>query len=261
LGVHSEDYPPFMEQNVVQLTLFEQLWAWFETNRKQVIWGVSVAAIVALVVSFYIWNKDQNAVEAADALSKLEAGGVFDPGRHTVDAEAYLQIARNHAGTSAAARALLQAGAVLFTQGKYEEARAQFERFSREYADSPFLTQALLGVATSLDAQGKTTEAMQAYENLTKRYAGTSVATQAEFGLARIYDSQGKFESAWGLYEKLTRQLGPNSILGSEAGMRAEELKEKLPASVTTSAPLLPTAAPATLVPETPVAPAGNSKP
>ena len=244
-----------MEQNAVRLSLFEQLWAWFETNRKQAAWGAVVVVIVAFVVAFYIWRQGETEVQAGEALSLAETG-MIGAGRGQVEsADVYLKVAAQYPGTGAAGRAILQAATVLFEQEKYAEALAQFQRFTHVYPDSPFLPQAFLGVATCADAQGRTAEAIQAYENLVKRFPGSIVAPQAEFALANNYESQGKLEQAWALFEKLARQLGMNSSLGSEAGMRAEELKAKLPATVTAPPASLPAVlnspSPSKLIPTT----------
>jgi TolA-binding protein len=120
------------------------------------------------------------------------------------------------------------AGASYFTEGKYGEAKTQFERFTRNHPESPFMSQALLGVAACLDAQGKTNEALTAYKDLTDHHPGESVIPQAKFALARIYEAQGKAELARSLFEELNR-ADPYGSLGSEAGMRAEELLAKNP--------------------------------
>jgi predicted negative regulator of RcsB-dependent stress response len=223
----------FMEQDVVELSLYERLWAWFETNKKQAMWGAVALAVISFIIAFYIWRQGENEVSAAEAFTQAMEGASAD-GKRIESPEAFLKVAAEHPGTSAAGRALLQAATLLFESGKYTEAQAQFERYSRENPDSPFLPQSMLGVAASLDAQGKTNDAARAYENLANRYPGANVAPQAQFALARIYEAQGKLEQAWTLYEKLVQTSGLNSSIGSEAGIRAEELRAKMPATPTT---------------------------
>lgn len=224
-----------MEQNVASLTVFEQAWAWFEANKKQVAWGAGILVVVGLIVSYYTWSKGEKDISAGEALSDAVAAAAPEVNR----AESYLKVAAAHPGTSAGARALLGAAGVLFTQGKYAEAQAQFQQFSRDYPDSPFRSQAMLGVAASLDAQAKPEEAARAYKELIDRRPGEIIVPQAKFALARIYESQNKLNEARALYEEISRVPGNNSII-NEAGVKAEELRSKLP--VTASAP---TAAPA----------------
>ena len=226
-----------MEQNAVELSLFERAWTWFEANKKLVAWGAGVVVIAGFIGAFYFWRQGENEVAASEALSHADAGRVVEGVKRNGSPETFLKVAAEYPGTAAAGRALLQAAAALFAEEKYSEAQAQFERFSREYSSSPFLPQARLGVAACLDAQGKTADAMSAYEDLARKYPSANVAPQAEFALARIYESQGKLEQAWSLYEKLAQQLGLNDSMGSEAGIRAEELKAKLPAASTSPSP------------------------
>src|SRR5206468_4481552 len=91
--------------------------------------------------------------------------------------------------------------------------------------------QALLGIAASWDAQGKTNEAVAAYKNLVDHHPGESVIPQAKFALARLYEAQGKLEQARIYFEELNRTEHYGS-LGSEAGMRLEEMIAKNPGLV-----------------------------
>jgi TolA-binding protein len=229
-----------MERNVVGLTVFEQAWAWFEANKKQVALGAGILVVVGLIVSYYVWSQGEKEVSAGVAFSNAMAGG-FSGSSHTESADAYLKVATAHPGTSAGARALLAAAGALFTQGKYAEAQVQFQKFSRDYPDSPFRGQAMLGAAASLDAQAKPEEAARAYKELIDRHPGETMVPQAKFALARIYESQNKFSEAHALYEDIARAQGYSS-LGNEAGVKAEELRSKLPvaASAPAAAPAFP---------------------
>jgi len=217
-----------MESEVTHLPLWQQAWAWFEANRKPALWGAGAVAVVGLVVAFVVYRQGEADIAASEALSNValpqRSGAVRgDP------TEAYLKVAASHAGSRAGARALLLAAGGLFVDGKYDEARNQFERFNREYSDSPFRGEALLGIAACLDAQNKTNEAITAYKDLIDRRPTDYVLPQARFALARLYEAQNKPELARSLFEDVERN-NPYSSLGSEAGMRLEELKAKYPA-------------------------------
>jgi TolA-binding protein len=140
----------------------------------------------------------------------------------------YLKVAATYPKSSAAARAVLLAGGTLFVEGKYDQAKAQFEKFVHEYRDTTFMGGALLGIAACLDAQNKTDDAIRAYKDLTEHHSGDPAVPQAKFALARLYEGQGKPELARSLFEDVARS-DPNSSLGSEAGMRLEELKMQHP--------------------------------
>jgi len=216
-----------MSSDVAELPLSHKLLAWFETNRRQAIWGAGIIVAAGLIAWFVVWQQGEKEINASEALSKVSSPSAMTPGAKP-DADSYLKIAASYPKSSAAARALLMAGGLYFLDGKYTEAKAQFDRFRREHPDSPFMGQALLGVAACLDAQGKTNEALAAYTDLTEHHPGESVIPQAKFALARMYEAQGKVELARSLFEDITRN-DPYGSLGSEAGMRLEELLAKNP--------------------------------
>ena len=177
-------------------------------------------------------------MEASEAVSNvavMQSGGA---GSRADVANAYLKVAAEYAGSDRAARAVLLAGGALYSENKYEEAKAQFQRFTRDHHDSPFVAEALLGVAACLDAQGKANEAIAAYKEVAERHPGESVAPQAKFALGRIYQAQNQPEQAYNYFEQVA-QTDPYGSIGSEAGMRAEELKLKYPglAPTASSAP------------------------
>lgn len=217
-----------MQQNVAELSVMDRAYTWFEANRKQVIWGAGAVLVVGLATAIYFWRASAVEVSASDALSRLEAQLAIPGTAHNESPEAYLKVADEHAGTKAAARALLRAGAAFFAQGKYAEAQTQFQRFTRDYPDSPYRPQAALGNAACLDALGKADEAAGLYKTLSEQNPNSNVGTQAKFALARIYEAQGKLELARALYEELGNG-NVNNTIGNEAGLRAEELRAKLP--------------------------------
>jgi TolA-binding protein len=233
-----------MEQNVAGLSVFEQAWAWLEANKKQVAWGAGILVVVGLIVSYYVWSQGEKEISAGEALSDAVAAALPGGGR-AESADAYLKVATTHPGTSAGARALLAAAGVLFTQGKYAEAQTQFQKFGKDYLDSPFRSQAMLGEAASLDALAKPEEAARAYKKLIDRHPGEIVVPQAKFALARIYESQNKLSEARALYEEISRVQSSSSLV-NEAGIKAEELRLKMPAPANAPAAsvALPTASP-----------------
>jgi tetratricopeptide (TPR) repeat protein len=91
--------------------------------------------------------------------------------------------------------------------------------------------EALLGIAACYDAQGKTNEAITSYKNLVEHHPGESSVPQAKFALGRLYESQNKPEQARTMFEDVVRG-DPYGSIGSEAGIRLEELKQKYPSLV-----------------------------
>jgi TolA-binding protein len=184
-----------------------------------------------------VWQQEQRRIDAGNALSDVAVG---NGSQRTDTPEAYLRVAANFPKSSAAAQAVLLAAGNLFVEGKFTEAQAQFENFIRQYRESPFIGQALFGAAACLEAQSKTEQALTAYKDLVARHSKESVIPQARFALARLYEAQGKPELARDLFEQVEHE-NPYSSLGSEAGMRLEDLNSKYPKPAPTpvsSAPL-----------------------
>lgn len=216
-----------METNVAQLPLTDRLWGWLEANKAQAAIGAAVLLVIGLVAWIVLWHGHQQEVAAGEALSSLAVEQMLANGRPN-SAEAYLKLASQYPKSETGAQALLLGAGSLFTEGKYSEAQAQFEKFTRERRESPFMGEALLGVAASLEAQGKTDAAVAAYKELISRHAGDSVVPDAKFALARLYEMQNKPELARDLYLEVERDSRFSSK-GIEAGMRVEDLMAKYP--------------------------------
>lgn len=234
-----------MESEVVQLPLADQLWVWFQKNKKPAILGASVVVIVGLVVWFVVYQRDQRQVEASEALSGVVAAQVNAPGgvQSAGAASAYLKVASQYPNSGAAGRAVLMAAGSLFAEGKYDEAKAQFQRFTHENHSSPFMGEAMLGIASCLEAQKHTQDAITAYKELVDRHPSEAVLLQARFALGRLSQAQNQPEQALNYFEQVA-QADPYGSLGAEAGMRAEELKLQHPNLV--APPAVPGAAMAT---------------
>jgi len=216
-----------MEQNIAESHLLLDAWVWLEKNRKPVLFGVAAVAVAGLLSGTMVWSKKQKEVSAGEALSRALVAQMVSVNRVEV-ANNLLKVANEHAGTAGGSQALLLGAGALFASGKHPEAQVQFEKFGREYVTSPLIPQAKLGLAACLAAQGKGEEAARAYKDLADHYPNANTAAPARFALAGIYESQGKLEDALNLFEQVARAEA-NGSLGSEAGMRAEEIRLKLP--------------------------------
>ena len=179
----------------------------------------------------YLYRQNEQEVTAAEALSSVAVPQMSGGRAGPESAAAYLKVAADYPRSRAAARAVLLAAGSLFAEGKYADAKTQFERFAREYGNSPLMAQALLGSAACQDALGKTNEAITAYNNLIRQYPGENVVSQARFALGRLYEAQNDPEKARTQFEEVAR-ANPYGGIGSEAGMRVEELNLKYPKPV-----------------------------
>jgi TolA-binding protein len=217
-----------MESDAGQLPISHKAWAWFEANKKQTVWGAGGLLILGVIIAFFLYRQDQGEITASEALSNVAVPQMTGAAGRGDSADAYLKVAAAYPKSGAGARALLLAAGSLFAEGKYPESKAQFERFKREHGSSPYVAEALLGIAACLDAEGKSREAMTGYKDLIDRHPTAYVLPQARFALARLYEAQNEPEQARNLFEEVERS-NPYGSLGSEAGMRLEELKIKYP--------------------------------
>jgi predicted negative regulator of RcsB-dependent stress response len=239
-----------METEALELPLMHRLWAWFETNKKQAGIAAGVVVVAGLIMWFVSWQRDQKEISAGEALSSVSTFQTVNGTARQDAAEVYLRLASEYANTSSGARALLLAAGTYFTDGKYDQALKSFQRFTREHRDSPWMGEALLGTASCQEVLGKTNEAMAIYQDIKDHHSSDVEAAQAKFALARLYETQNKPELARPLYEDLARNE-PYSSIGSEAGIRLEELMARSAAPATLTQAPAP-AAPVVMPPAVP---------
>lgn len=216
--------------------LFELL-AWVEENKKRLIIGAVTLAVVGSGIAIYRWKQDQTELAASDALLELRLPLNAPPNAKPPAADQFQKVASTFPGTTAAQRALLLAAGALFTEGKYDEAKAQFENFLQRYGDNPFAASAAYGKAASLDAQGKSDEALRAYQDVLARYPKAPMIDEARLAMARLYESKQQPQLALQTYEEMTR-TNLMSSKSTEALTRKESLLAKHPELAKTSAPL-----------------------
>jgi TolA-binding protein len=198
---------------------------WIEANLKRIASGAALILIAIFIFTFYSYRQNQKEVAAGMAMTQAM---MLTDG--TQRAAACLKVAADYTGTLAGQRALMEGATALFTSGKYSDAQTEFQKFLDTYPDNFLTPQAMLGVAASLDALGKTDLAIGAYQKAAGQTANANVVATAKFSLARINEAQGKLADAAKLFSEVARSYA-NTSLGSEAGMRAVELKAKLPAT------------------------------
>jgi TolA-binding protein len=227
-----------MELQDAPAAYFFKLWPKIEANWIRIALGGGVIAVVAILISFYSWQQEQKEVYAGKALTQFMMTAPRNASG-SQQADNFLKIAGDHQGTFAGQRAWLQGAAMLFEAGRYADAQTQFQKFLDAHPDSVFVGQAALGLATSLDAQGKMDLAASAYQRVINTPSDAIAATSAKFALAQIDERQGKLTDALNLYEDIVR-YSANSTMGSEAGLRAMELKMKLQSAPPSTAPAAP---------------------
>jgi TolA-binding protein len=222
-----------MELQDAPATYLFKLWPWLEANKIRIASGAGILLVAAGAIYFYSWQQNEKEINAGMELTQLmlaDSRGLT-PAQQAVP---YLKIAREYPGTGAGQRAFLQNAALLFEAGQYPEAQTQFQQFLQQYPDSFFSGQAALGLAASLDAQKKLDLAAGAYQRVLTGNSDPLAANYAKFSLAQIKEQQGKLTEALSLYDEVYRSV-PNSQMGSQAGLRAMELKVKQPSAAPAS--------------------------
>lgn len=215
-----------MEAEVKQSQVFYELWAWAETNWRRLAVGAAVGALIALVVSFYVWKQDVHAEAASQALSALRPTASPDGTPVMVAPAAYLKVATDYPGTAAAARASLLAGSAFFDAAKYAEAKGEFDRFLRDAPQNPLRTEALYGQGACWEALGKTDDAVTAYKGLVDRYPIDPLVPRAKVALARLYKVKNQPADALRLLEDVARTEQFGTV-----GLMAETLMSEIKAA------------------------------
>ncbi len=182
--------------------------------------GALAVAIVAAAAAVYVWQKNQNEVQANEAMFAAAPSA----GQKTTAAEDYAKIAEEHPNTSAAERAELLAAAALFGRGDSIKAQALFQKFADEHPNSEFLAQAAYGIAACIEAQKKTDQAIAEYEKVARAYPMHNVASQAKLAIGRLYESENQFEKALNSYSELEKSTTALDMWKSEAVDRREKL-------------------------------------
>jgi TolA-binding protein len=235
--------PLNMSSQATGSTRMIEFLAWVEVNKKKLLIGAVAVAIAIAVYSIYQWHRNEAEAQANAALYKIQtpASQTEKPGGP--GAQAFLEVATTHSGTSAGAQASLLAAEALFRENKFAESKTQFESFLRTYPEHPLSSTAAFGIAACFDAMDKANEVVTAYQDVVSRFAGSVVASQAKLGLARIYETKGDHAQALKIYEELARPAAA-SAWGSEASARRERLLTHHPelAKTNAPAPLLPVA-------------------
>ena len=96
---------------------------WAAKNKNRLIYGGLAVVVIIFAAVFFSNYQTQKEVRASEALSEIRIPlnpGTLPP---VGTAEAYFKEAKEHAGTKAAARALLQSAGVLFAERDYANAK------------------------------------------------------------------------------------------------------------------------------------------
>ena len=210
-------------------TLPIDLLTWYEVNKKAVFIGLGV--IVAAAAGVILWK--------GQVRSKLETSSgallaILAATKEKAPIAELQKIIADHPGTPAAAQAALLAGKSLFEDGKFAEARAQFDAAANSNGTDDLAASAQYGLAACFDAENKTTEALNAYQQVIDFPGARHLAGLARITKGRVHESLGQFKEALALYDAVIKL--PTSASATEASQLRTELVRRHPELETRSA-------------------------
>lgn len=206
---------PAPEQDGPQVDLL----TWLELNRKPLLVGLAVVCVVVVGTMIAKHNRQQAEIAASSALLQLVPPTSAGDAVTAPKAADLLKLAEDQSGYAAATRARFLAAGRLYTEGKYAEARAQFEQVEQAAPEGSLAAGAALGVAAAWDAENKTTEALAAYQRVITSFKDEPAAAHAKLNKARLHEAAGQFKEALGLYDELGRSQ--NSLFALQSAMMA----------------------------------------
>lgn len=216
-------------------TFFLKLWPKIEANQNRIIGGVAIVVVVVAAYSFFSWRHEQNQIEAGNALT-----GTLLAMSTQADAASignnFLNVSTEYPNTAAGQRALMEAAAAQFEQGKYPEAQSYFHQYLDAHPEGIFAGQAALGLGKCLEAQGKVNDASGAYQHVISDIADPQSVVEAKYSLARMDMAGANYSEAMRLFSDVA-QSDPFGTLGNEAAQYAYLLRSKVPARPVVTAP------------------------
>src|SRR2546421_998644 len=63
----------YMEKEAAPLPFFDRLWTWFETNKKQALYGAVVLVGGGLIAGYVYWQQTEKEIAAGETLSSVSA--------------------------------------------------------------------------------------------------------------------------------------------------------------------------------------------
>lgn len=238
-----------------------EILTWLEVNKWRLIYTAAALVVAGFVGFVYRLNSEHKELAANLALFETRRSALANEDNLAVPASALQKIAEDYRGTGAGRHAELLAAAALFQEGKYAEARQQFDQFLQRHPGSPLAAAAAFGSAACLDALNKTNEAIAAYQRVLSQFPNDPVAAQAKLALADLHLAGGQPEAALALFDELAQPTA-STVWRSEAAARREYLLLKHPELArTNAAPVSPAvSSPASGEPTAPAeaAPAAN---
>lgn len=197
---------------VVAPSKTEKALGWIKNNRETFI-GSAVILLAAVVfgVYFYMHYRDLRETAWKNLFVAQQTG--FG-GNHAQAMDMLNAIETTYGNTTAAPYALLTKGDILYSQGKYKEAAAEYAKLSNASADLAPL--ALYNAGKCKEAERDLAGAQAAYADILSRFPEHFIVPEAHYSQARAQELSGAKDLAKASYEKIVL-LYPETSWASQA--------------------------------------------
>ena len=205
---------------------FDLALAWIKQNRETFIGSAVITlAVGVFAVYFFLHYRDLRETAWKNLFMAQQTGyGGNMPQAHTMLAE----IETAYSNTSAAPYATLTKGDLLFSQGKFKEAGAEYAKIAAGPANLvPF---ALYNLGKCKEAEGDLAGAQAQYADLLAKNPEHFMAPEAHYALGHSQELAGARELAKATYEKVVL-LYPDTSWAGQAKARLTAGEQKIPAA------------------------------
>ncbi|MCG2725617.1 MAG: tetratricopeptide repeat protein [Elusimicrobia bacterium] len=174
---------------------------WIKENRETFV-GSFVILIAAIILgSFFALRYSQ--IKKAAWKELFMAKQQAKMGKIDLANQSLAKIETGFSNTTAAGYAFLLKGDILFTQQKYEDAAAAYQKASDFAKPETIVPVALSNIGKSQEAGKDFDKAIASYKSFLERYPEHFLAPEAHFSIATIYEMQDKKDEAKSAYEKI----------------------------------------------------------
>jgi predicted negative regulator of RcsB-dependent stress response len=177
--------PAFVPEDLVPV------WLWLRENGLRWLLTLGVAVLVAVGVSLYLRQREENAARASEELLK----------QPTI--ESLEKAVADFGGTPSGVAVALKLAKAYYDAGRYGEALSKYEEFVKLHADHPFADVARVGRGFALCGLTRNDEAIEVFRTFRKENPAHYLAAQAAFGEAACLTAKGKKDDAKSLLQEL----------------------------------------------------------
>ncbi|MEK7234166.1 MAG: tetratricopeptide repeat protein [Elusimicrobiota bacterium] len=187
-------------------------------HRKEVGIGVAAAAVLGLLIAFFIYSRNANENAAWDKLAMAEAFAYH--GRPKEAADTLAELTAQNASPAAAGLAGLMQGELNEAKGEHDAALASFTR-AAEVAPDPLKPFAAAEKISALEAAGKPAECVAAAQTFLDANADHFLAPQVQEVMARCQLAAGQADAARATWQKISLQY-PDTPWAARANARLQ---------------------------------------